>query len=175
MTLGWIHLVVALVAVQRVIELAIAERNTRHLMAAGAVEHGRDQYPVIVLLHVAWLAMLAVTVPAEQPPNWPLLTLFLVLQSARVWVIATLGSYWTTRVITLADAPLVTTGPYRWCRHPNYVIVALEIAILPLAFDAWQVALLFSVANAALLMHRVRIEDAALEARRGLTGRTREG
>jgi methyltransferase len=99
-------------------------------------------------------------------PNVALLAIFVLSQLARLWIIASLGPYWTTRVITLPGAPLVREGPYAFMRHPNYAIVCIEIAILPLAFGAWQIALFFTVANAALLAWRIRAEDAALDPRR---------
>ena len=159
------HIVLGLVVLQRLAELALAARNTRRLLAKGAVEVGRGHYPLIVALHAGWLAALALLVPADAPPLWPLLGLFLLLQAARIWVIASLGPYWTTRIITLPGAPLVRRGPYRWLRHPNYLVVVLEIAVLPLAFDAVGIAIVFSLLNAAMLWHRVRIESAALAAR----------
>src|SRR5690606_8222690 len=100
------------------------------LIARGGVEIGAGHYPIMVLLHVAWFAALFLLVPPDAPVLWWLLVLFLILQFGRVWVLTTLGRFWTTRIITLPDAPLVTGGPYRLCRHPNYVIVAAEIAIL---------------------------------------------
>jgi methyltransferase len=105
-------------------------------------------------------------VPPGTPVTWPLLTLFTLLQAARLWVIASLGRYWTTRIISVPDAPLVGRGPYRWLRHPNYLVVAGEIAVLPLAFGAWRIALLFSALNGLLLWHRILLEDAALAPRR---------
>jgi methyltransferase len=105
-------------------------------------------------------------VPPNTPPSLPLAALFAVLLVARAWTIASLGRYWTTRVITLPDEPLVRRGPYRFLRHPNYLIVAGEIAVLPLIFGAWRLALLFSVANSALLWYRIRVEDRALAPRR---------
>ncbi|MHB1218886.1 MAG: isoprenylcysteine carboxyl methyltransferase family protein [Alphaproteobacteria bacterium] len=156
-----VEIVVALVALERLTELAIARRNTRRLLAAGAVEHGARHYPFVVVLHVAWLATLLVWVPEDAPIRWPILALFVLLQFARAWVIASLGPYWTTRIIVPPGAPTVRRGPYRWMRHPNYAIVAAEIALLPLAFDAWDVALLFSLANALLLSYRIRSEEAA--------------
>jgi methyltransferase len=161
--------VIALVALLRLIELVHARRNTARLMAQGGVEHGRGHYPLIVALHAGWLAALAVLVPADTPVQWPWLALFALLQAARVWVIASLGPYWTTRVITLPGAPLVRRGPYRFLRHPNYAVVAAEIAVLPLAFGAWQIALAFSVLNAVVLTHRIRVEQAALAPRSPLT------
>jgi methyltransferase len=160
----WLTLV--LVAAQRLIELAYAGRNTRRLLARGGVEIGRAHYPLFVLLHGGWLLALAVFVPADTPPSWLLLALFVLLQAGRIWVVATLGPYWTTRIITLPQAPLVTRGPYRFVRHPNYLVVTGEIAVLPLAFGAWRLALVFSVLNALLLTWRIRIENGALAVRR---------
>jgi len=101
-------------------------------------------------------------VPAATPPSWPLLALYGALQAARVWIIASLGRRWTTRLIVLPHAPLVAAGPYRWLRHPNYLVVAAELAILPLAFAAAAIAGVFSACNALLLVRRIRLEDAAL-------------
>ncbi|WP_300302367.1 isoprenylcysteine carboxylmethyltransferase family protein [Ferrovibrio sp.] len=156
----------AFVVLQRLAELAWAARNTKRLLARGAREHGARHYPLFVLLHASWLAAIALTVPADAEPSWLLLGLFALLQLGRVWVIASLGPYWTTRVITLDDAPLVKRGPFRFLRHPNYWVVAGEIAVLPLAFGAWPVALAWSLLNAALLRHRIRVEEAALRPRR---------
>lgn len=167
MSLLWI--VLALVAAQRLAELVLARRNTARLLAKGGVEHGRGHYPLIVALHAAWLAALALWVPPETPPTWTLLAVFILLQAARVWVIASLGPYWTTRVITLPGAPLVRRGPYRFLKHPNYLVVALEIAVLPLAFGAWKIAILFSLLNAAVLWQRLRVENAALAPRKAIS------
>jgi methyltransferase len=140
----------------------LAHLNTARLLRLGAIEIDRDGYKFIVALHAAWLATLYVAVPAATVPNWPLLALFGALQAARVWVIASLGRRWTTRVIVLPGAPLVARGPYRWVRHPNYLIVAGEMAILPLAFAAVTIAAAFSACNGLLLARRSRLEEAAL-------------
>ncbi len=158
--------VVAVVALLRVAELLYAGRNTRRLRARGAVEIAPEQYPWFVALHAGWLASLLLFVPANATPNLYLLGIFALAQAARIWIIATLGPFWTTRVITLPGAPLVRRGPYRFVRHPNYAIVCVEIAVLPLAFGAWIVALIFTAANAALIAWRIAAEDAALDARR---------
>ena len=158
---------VGLVALQRACELIYARRNTRRLLAEGAVEVGAGHYPVFVALHGAWLVSLLLFVPPDAPVNGPLLGLFLALQAARLWVQASLGRFWTTRIITLPGAGLVRRGPYRYLKHPNYLIVALEIAVLPLAFGAWQIATLFSAVNLPLLAWRIRAENAALAGRRG--------
>jgi methyltransferase len=161
-----IYILLALVAVQRLAEVAYAERNTRALIARGAREAGRGHYPLIVLLHAAWLVAILMMLPEVRVIFWLPLVLFLLLQAARVWVIATLGPYWTTRIITLDEAPLVRRGPYRFVRHPNYLIVAGEILLLPLALGEWQVAAVFTLLNGAMLAWRIRAEDAALTARR---------
>lgn len=169
------YAVLLLVAVQRVAELLYAARNTRRLRAEGGIELGAGHYPLIVLLHAAWWLSMMFAVGPETQADLPLLVGFALLQGARLWVILTLGRFWTTRIITLPGAPLVRRGVYRWIRHPNYLVVVLEIAVLPLAFDwIWQ-ALIFSALNALLLRHRIRIEAAALAPRRGLDGRELEG
>ncbi len=164
MSILWVVLI--LVAAQRLAELAYARRNTRVLRAEGADEVAPGHYPFIVAVHTLWLLSLAVFVPADQAPNWLLLGLFVVLQGLRIWILATLGRYWTTRIITLPGVPLVRRGPYRFIKHPNYVVVAGEIAVLPLAFGAWEIAMIFSLANAAVLAWRIRCEEHALTARR---------
>lgn len=162
------HAVLAFVVAQRLAELVWSARNTRRLLARGATEVGARHYPLFVLLHGSWLLALALTVPAATPPHWPLLGVFALLQLLRIWVVATLGAYWTTRIITLETAPLVQAGPFRWLRHPNYAVVVGELAVLPLAFGAWQIALVWSLLNALLLWHRIRIENAALQPRRNI-------
>jgi methyltransferase len=160
MSILWI--VLALVALQRVAELIYSARNTRRLRARGGVESGAVQYPLLILLHSAWLASMAIFIPASTIPSWRLLALYALLQPFRVWTIASLGPFWTTRVISLPGAPRVRRGPYRIFRHPNYIIVCAEIAILPLAFGAREIAILFSFFNAALLSWRIRVEERAL-------------
>ncbi|HEX4112339.1 MAG TPA: isoprenylcysteine carboxylmethyltransferase family protein [Stellaceae bacterium] len=159
-------IVLVLVALQRLGELAYAARNTRALLARGAVEYGRGHYPLIVALHAAWLATVLIFVPWRTPPDWFWLGLFFLLQVARLWVVVSLGPHWTTRIIALPDTPLVRRGPYRWLKHPNYCVVAAEIAVLPLAFGAWPIALSFTLLNAAMLAWRIHVEAEALGYRR---------
>lgn len=165
-TLGAAQWIVLLVGLQRFAELLLAYRNTLALLADGAVEHGARHYPWFPILHIGWLMALFILVPIGQPVSLPWMALFLLLQAGRVWVIVTLGRFWTTRILTLPGERLVRTGPFRFVRHPNYLVVAGEIAVLPLAFGAWPLALLFSLLNGLLLWHRIRIEDAALAPRR---------
>jgi methyltransferase len=157
-----------LVALQRLIELAHAQNNSARLRRLGAVEADAGGYPLYVLLHAGWLTSLAVFVPATTPPYWPLIGVYALLQLGRIWVIASLGRYWTTRIITLPDAPLVRTGPFRYLRHPNYLLVVAEIAVLPLAFGAVAIAVIFSTLNLLLIARRIRIEERVLAPRRGV-------
>ena len=161
-----VAIVVGLVAAQRIVEIAYATRNTRALKRRGGIEHGRGHYPLLVVIHTAWLAALLLFVPGDAPLSWAWLGLFLAMQALRLWVIASLGPYWTTRIITLAGASLVRRGPYRFLRHPNYVVVAVEILALPLAFGAWRIALVFSLLNLAALAWRIRVEEQALAPQR---------
>jgi len=160
MSLLWA--VLGLVALERGAELLFAGANTRRLRRLGASEADAAGYPLFVVLHAGWLASLALLVPPATPPSWPLLGLFALLQAGRLWVIASLGRRWTVRVLVLPDTPPLRIGPYRWLRHPNYLIVAGEIALLPLAFAAPGIALGFSAANLVLIARRIRIEEAAL-------------
>lgn len=167
-TFPWRYAILALVVLERLSELWLARVNTRALRARGGIEAGAGHYPLLVALHVAWLAALILLVPRHAPINLVMLALFAVLMAGRVWILATLGPYWTTRIITLPGAPLVRRGPYRFLRHPNYLVVAGEIAVLPLVFGAWEIALLFTALNLPLLAWRMRIEDRALAERRAL-------
>lgn len=158
-------LIVLLVALERAAELVYARRNTKRLLAEGGIEWGAGHYPFLVALHAGWLFAILIFADPDRPLDMSLLVIFLALQGARLWVIMTLGRYWTTRIITLPGVPLVRRGPYRYLRHPNYVIVVAEIAVLPLAFGAWHVALVFSALNLALLRHRIRVENQVLAER----------
>jgi methyltransferase len=161
------HWLVALVALERLLELVLSRRNTTRLLANGAHEVGANHYLLIVAVHVGWLAALWATVPASAPISWPWFAFYLVLECGRAWVMVTLGRYWTTRIIHLPDVPLIRSGPYRFLRHPNYVIVCGEIAVLPLVFGQWPIALVFSLLNAAVLAWRIRVENAVLATRPG--------
>ena len=159
MSLGVILL--ALETLQRLGELWLSNRNTERLLARGAKEYGRGHYPLIVAVHVLWLVSLWWLAPGR-PVNTFWLGLYLLLQAARVWVLRTLGERWTTRIIFLPGAPLVTCGPYRFVNHPNYLVVIGEIAVLPLVFGFWDLALIFSLLNGAVLAVRIGAENRAL-------------
>lgn len=167
----WLHIdpiavtVLAFVTAQRLAELVYARSNEAQLMRVGGVEHGASHYPLIVALHAAWLAGLWLMASGTRP-HYGWLAVFLVLQGLRVWVLSTLGARWTTRIIVLPGKTPIRSGPYRFLSHPNYAVVAAEIFVLPMAFGLVVFALLFSIANAAVLAVRIRAENAALLATR---------
>ena len=146
---------------QRVGELWLSNRNTRRLLASGAREYGASHYPLIVAVHALWLIGLWWRAP-DRPIDGFWLGLFVLIEIARIWVLATLGRRWTTRIIVLPNSPLVRRGPYRFVNHPNYLIVMGEIAVLPLVFGLWRIALIFTLLNAAIIAIRIREENRAL-------------
>jgi methyltransferase len=149
------------VTLQRLGELVYSRRNETRLRAQGAVEYGAEHYPAMVAIHASWLIALWWFASVLRPNPW-LLVVFLILQGLRVWVLATLGPRWTTRIMVLPAAPLVARGPYRLLPHPNYAVVTAEIFVLPMAYGLVGLALLFSCLNAAILWVRIRAEDKAL-------------
>lgn len=158
---------VALVAIQRLLELVISRHHELLLRAKGAIEHGRVHYPAMVALHVAFLVACPLEVVTMRRPFhlWlavPMIVLLLLAQGVRYWSITTLGERWTVRVFELPGAPLVTGGPYRFLHHPNYVAVVIEIVALPMVHTAWLTALVFTVLNALMLVIRIRSEEQAL-------------
>lgn len=158
---------IAVITAERLLELVVARRHARWAAERGGVEYGRGHYPVMVALHTGLLAGIvaeaAVTHRVFVPAlGWPALTVVVLANLARWWCIRSLGPRWNTRVIIVPGLPLVSRGPYRWLRHPNYVIVIAEGIALPLVYGAWLTALLFSIANVALLTVRLRVENKAL-------------
>ncbi|GAA1203332.1 isoprenylcysteine carboxylmethyltransferase family protein [Streptomyces hebeiensis] len=163
----WYTALVLAVAGERVAELAVARRNARWSLERGAVERGRGHYPAMVVLHTALLlgALAEVRLadrPFEPALGWTMLAVLLASQALRWWCVHTLGRRWNTRVLVVPGLPLVTGGPYRLLRHPNYVAVVAEGIALPLVHGAWLTALVFTLANAALLTVRIRCENRAL-------------
>ena len=157
------EIILAAVTLQRVGELVVSRHNTQRLMARGAVEIAPGHYPLIVAVHASWLISLWVF-GREQPVNVAFLAGYLVLQGLRFWMLRTLGPRWTTRIIVLPGQPLVSGGPYRFLSHPNYAIVAGEIAVLPLTLGLPLLAGVFTVLNAAVLAIRISAENRALAA-----------
>jgi methyltransferase len=154
-----------LILIQRGAEEIHSARNTKALLARGAREEGASYYPVVAVAHLSWIAGLFFFIPADAQPMWPLIGLYVVLQAARYWVIGTLGSYWTHRIITTNDAPLVASGAFRFLKHPNYAITVAETLLLPLAFSAFALAFIMTAIWVAVLSYKIRLEDAALATR----------
>jgi len=156
-------LVLSFVTLQRLGELVIARRNTARLLEHGAIEVAPEHYPLIVALHTLWLAGLwYLTLSHGLSPDLLLVAIFIALQGLRVWVLFTLGSRWTTRILILPGEQLVARGPYRFLSHPNYCVVIGEILVLPLAFGLVWYAVVFSTLNLAVLWVRLRAEEKAL-------------
>jgi methyltransferase len=162
--------ILGLVTLQRAGELVLSHYHTRRLLARGAVEVAGGHYPLMVAVHATWLIALWV-LGHDQPIYMIALLFYLLLQALRFWVMRTLGPRWTTRIIVLPQAPLVSAGPYRFLSHPNYAVVIGEIAVLPLVLGLPGIAVLFTILNAGVLMIRIRAENRALAASRELMPR----
>lgn len=156
--------ILAFVTLQRLSELLISRRNTARLMVRGGREIGARHYPLLVSIHATWLIALWIW-GRDSHVDFVLLGLFIVLQVFRFWVLATLGERWTTRIVVLPDAPLVKSGPYRFCAHPNYAVVIAEIALLPLVLGLPALALGFTILNGMALAIRIPVEARALSER----------
>ena len=167
LAIGAPQIAALLILIQRGAEEVHSARNTRALLARGAREEGANYYPVVAVTHLAWIASLFFLVPPDTQPFWPAIGLYVVLQAARYWVIATLGPYWTHRIITIDEAPVVSSGAYRLFKHPNYAITVAETLLLPVAFSAVALALIMTAIWVAVLSYKIRLEDAALAARHG--------
>lgn len=154
----------AFLTFQRLLELRLARANERWAREHGAVEYGQEHYPLFFVLHPAWMGSTFLEGRSSgRRVSWPALALFVLAQPLRYWVIRTLGHYWNTRVLIVPDGERVTGGPFRYLKHPNYAVVALELAAAPLAVGAWRTALAFTLLNAALLLLiRIPAEERAL-------------
>jgi methyltransferase len=161
----WAQIVLAYVLLQRLAELVYANANTRRLLSEGGREFGARHYPLFIVLHGGWLIALAVFAAPAYTPNIPLLCAFIASQLFRFWTLASIGPWWTTRIISAPHFPRVKRGPYRFMSHPNYTLVVVEIALLPLLLGTPILALVFSALNAALLWWRIKIESAVLRER----------
>jgi methyltransferase len=158
--------ILAFVTLQRLVELPIASANTKWLLSNGGREVAAGHYPLIVAVHAAWLAALW-WLALGQPINAAFFVLFVFIELGRIWVLRSLGPRWTTRIIVVPGEKLIASGPYRFVNHPNYLVVIAEIAVLPLVFGLWQIALVFSLLNAIVLAVRIRAENEALTSLRG--------
>lgn len=160
-------IMLAIVIIQRLVELFIAKRNEKWMRSQGAFEVGATHYPIMVAMHSTFfLSMLLEVIVLDRSfsPLWfPLLVGFLLAQIGRIWCLRSLGKFWNTKIIILPGADVVQKGPYRFIRHPNYVIVSIELLILPLIFNAYFTAILFSILNAWMLSVRIPAEEKALK------------
>lgn len=159
--MNWSVFILLFVLFQRLIELFLAQYNTKRLLLRGASEEGSSHYPLIVVFHGAWLLGLF-SMCTQAVVNWWLIGLFSLLQSLRVWVLITLGPRWTTRILALPGETLVSNGPYRFLRHPNYLVVAAEIFVLPLAFGFYWYSIIGGLINLGILRLRIKIEERAI-------------
>jgi methyltransferase len=158
----YVFLILAFVTAQRVIELVYSHRNATMLLAKNGCEVGRAHYVLMVLLHIAWLATLWWDA-WDRPVYWSMIVVYLLLQVVRAWMLMALGPRWTMRIIVTPDEPVEANLFTRFLRHPNYLVLALEILVLPLAFGLWWLAVLFTLVNAAMIYWRLRIEDETIE------------
>ncbi len=160
-------LLVTILIAQRGLELLLAEKNRRWSLANGGVESGQGHYPVVVGMHVLYYAALVIErlwFSRTWDPAWPLWLGMLVLaQVLRIWVLVTLGPLWNTRIMVIPGRSLVKSGPYRYVRHPNYVVVCIELAVVGILCGAYITALCFTIANVLVLRVRIREEELALE------------
>ncbi|MEJ6593882.1 isoprenylcysteine carboxylmethyltransferase family protein [Parasphingorhabdus sp.] len=154
------------IVVQRLGELVHANRNTRRLLSEGGQEHGADHYHYFIFLHSAWISIIALLVDPQHTIHTAMLALFVATQILRVWTLASIGRWWTTRIISAPHFERVKRGPYRYISHPNYLVVILELAIVPLMLGLPWVALAFSILNAMLLRHRIAVENEVLTERK---------
>lgn len=162
------YLLIGFVILQRLLEMVYARSNEKAMRKQGAIEAGARHYKWIVLLHALFFLSLLLETWAsgtEMGTGWQVfLVIFAIAQVLRIWALSSLGRFWNTKILILPGAEKVKKGPYRWLPHPNYIVVALEIAALPLIFGAWRTALIFSIANALLLLLvRIPAEEKALQ------------
>lgn len=156
-------LILGLVAAQRISELILARRNQRWALEHGGILIQESHYWMFFVLHIGWF--LATAMFSNGPQPWFTLGIvsYMLLQILRYWIISSLGKRWNTKIIVFRDAPLIQNGPFRWFRHPNYIVVALELALVPMMVGAWQVAVVATVLNAGLLLGlRIPAEERAL-------------
>ncbi|MBO0588479.1 isoprenylcysteine carboxyl methyltransferase family protein [Sporosarcina sp. E16_8] len=160
-------IVISIVILQRLIELVVAKRNEKWMRSQGAFEAGAAHYPLMVAMHTAFfISLLAEVILLDRSLSsvWILfLVIFLVAQIARIWCLTSLGKFWNTKIIILPGADVVQKGPYKWVRHPNYVIVTTELLVLPLMFGAYLTAIIFTLLNVWMLSVRIPAEEKALK------------
>ena len=161
------QIIIGLIILQRLVELGIAKSNEKWMKQRGAIEFGVKHYRYMVLIHVLFfISLLTEKIYLKHGLSqiWPLLlSVFLLAQLIRIWVISTLGRYWNTKIIVLRDAKIIKKGPYLYIKHPNYFVVTIELLVIPLLFNLYITACLFTVLNAVILMVRIPTEEKALK------------
>jgi methyltransferase len=166
MSFFW-YLIIFLI-LQRLVELIISKRNEKWLLNQGAIEYGQEHYKLIVLLHIGFFVSLVVEYTMTRSNfelhliNYVFLVIFILLQICRVIILLTLGKYWNTRIIRIPNVQLVKKGIYKFVRHPNYILVICEIFVIPMIFDLYWTAIIFTVLNLIVLNIRVKVENKAL-------------
>lgn len=171
---GWPQIIALLLLLQRGSEEIYSQRNTERLLAAGAHEIGRSYYPVVATTHMAWIASIFFLIAPNSEINLALVFLYGILQIARYWIISSLGSYWTHRIITLDNAPVVNRGPYRLVRHPNYAVTIAETFLLPIVFGQLALGLIVGAIWFSVLIYKIELEEQGLSKRRRAGGRGRD-
>lgn len=163
------YVIISIVILQRLVELIIAKRNEKFLISAGAVESGKEHYKFIVLLHTLFfISMIAEynfrgRYEEFNIINYLFLVFFIILQILRIWILKSLGKYWNTKILRIPDLQLIKTGPYKYFRHPNYIVVICEIFTIPMIFNLYCTAIIFSLLNAVMLTVRIKVENKALK------------
>jgi methyltransferase len=165
-TVGLPQIIALIILIQRGAEELYSARNTQALIAAGAREAGQSFYPVVATTHLAWIASLFFLIPATATASYLLAVVYIALQVVRYWIIATLGRFWTHRIFTLDNAPVVRRGPYGYVRHPNYAVTIAETFLLPMVFGALALGMIMGAVWTAVLAYKIKLEDEALSARR---------
>lgn len=169
-SIGWPQIVALLLLLQRGLEEFYSQRNTRRLLSAGAREIGRSYYPVVATTHMAWIAAIFFLIAPDAEIHISLAILYGFLQIVRYWVIGSLGRYWTHRIITLDNAPVVDRGPYRLMRHPNYAVTIAETFLLPIVFGQSALSVIIGAVWYSVLIYKIELEEQGLSERRRHTG-----
>ena len=149
----------------RIWELLLSRSNEKWLLQNGAVEYGNKHYPFIVALHILFIISLILEYSIQKTPSNSsfLLTSYFLFLAFKIWVILSLGKYWNTKIYHITDVPLIKKGPYKYFKHPNYLIVIAEIAIIPLAFHLYYTAIIFTLLNMIILFVRIKEENKVLQ------------
>ncbi|WP_430785626.1 isoprenylcysteine carboxyl methyltransferase family protein [Virgibacillus flavescens] len=164
----WIWIIIAFLVCQRVAELIIARKNEAWMLLQGGVERGGNHYKWFVILHILFFISIITEVLLSdtrlEAINPFLFGIFILTQIARVWCISSLGKFWNTKVIILPGSTLRSSGPYRFVKHPNYLIVGIELFIIPLLLGALYTAIIFPFLHIFILLKwRLPVENQALK------------